>query len=233
MLKIDILTIFPKMFSSAFAESIVKRAQEQNLVKINIYDLRDWTVDKHRSIDAPPYGGGPGMVMRIDVIDKAVQALKLKALGNKPQVILLDTKGKIYNQEQARRLAKNKHLIFIAGHYEGIDHRVHKHIADKVISIGPYVLTGGELPTMVVIDSVVRLVPHVLGNPKSLLEESYSSPNTDFSKKEKNKSHIASLEYPQYTRPAKYKKWQVPKILLSGNHKKINQWRKNHSSSVS
>jgi len=210
-MKIDILTIFPGMFAGPFAESIVKRAIDQNQVEIKIHDLREWTEDKHRSVDAPPYGGGAGMVMRVDVIDKAVSSLRSK----ESKVILLDTKGKIYSQNEAVRMSKEKHLILIAGHYEGIDHRVHEEIADEVYSIGEYVLTGGELPVMVVVDSIVRLIPGVLGNPESLSEESYSEPG--------------KREYPQYTRPSEYKGWKVPEVLLEGNHAEIEKWRREKS----
>lgn len=210
-MKIDILTIFPGMFAGPFAESIVKRAIDQKQVDIKIHDLREWTEDKHRSVDAPPYGGGAGMVMRVDVIDKAVSSLRSK----ETKVILLDTKGKIYSQNEAVRMSKEKHLILIAGHYEGIDHRVHEEIADEVYSIGEYVLTGGELPVMVVVDSIVRLIPGVLGNPESLSEESYSEPG--------------KREYPQYTRPSEYKGWKVPEVLLEGNHAEIEKWRKEKS----
>ncbi len=210
-MKIDILTIFPEMFAGPFGESIVKRAIDQKQVEIKIHDLREWTEDKHRSVDAPPYGGGAGMVMRVDVIDKAVSSLRSKEV----KVILLDTKGKIYSQNEAVKMSKEKHLILIAGHYEGIDHRVHEEIADEVYSIGEYVLTGGELPVMVVVDSIVRLIPGVLGNPESLSEESYSEPG--------------KREYPQYTRPSEYKGWKVPEVLLEGNHAEIEKWRREKS----
>ena len=208
-MKIDILTIFPEMFTP-LTESIVKRAREKGLVEIKVHNLRDWSTDKHHSVDASPYGGGPGMVMRVDVIDRAVTDLKKNS--PKARVILLDTKGKIYNQQKAEELKDGEHLIFIAGHYEGIDQRVHEHIADEVISIGSYVLTGGELPVMVVVDSIVRLIPGVLGSEESLLEESYQEEG--------------KIEYPQYTRPEEYKGWKVPEVLLSGHHKKIGEWRK-------
>jgi len=206
-MKIDIITAFPEMFEGPFAESIVSRAQEEGAVEIKVHDLREWTKDKHRTIDAPPYGGGPGMVMRVDIIDKAVEELKEK----KSKVILLEAKGKLYKQTKAKKLDREEHLILIAGHYEGVDHRVHKHIADEVISIGKYVLTGGEIPAMVVVDSVVRLLPEVVGNPESIKEESYSEKDT--------------VEYPQYTRPDEYKGWQVPEVLKSGHHEKIRKWR--------
>ena len=208
-MKIDILTIFPEMFTP-LTESIIRRAQDKGLVEIKVHNLRDWSTDKHHSVDASPYGGGPGMVMRVDVIDLAVTDLKKNS--PKARVILLDTKGKIYNQQKAEELKDGEHLIFIAGHYEGIDQRVHEHIADEVISIGSYVLTGGELPVMVVVDSIVRLIPGVLGSEESLLEESYQEEG--------------KVEYPQYTRPEEYKGWKVPEVLLSGHHKKIGEWRK-------
>ena len=160
------------------------------------------------------------MVMRVDVIDKAVTDLKSKIINRKSKVILLDAKGKVFNQQKAKTLAKLKHLILICGHYEGVDHRVHDQIADEVISIGQYVLSGGEIPAMVVVDSLARLLPGVLGNPQSLKEESYSKLKIENSKIEN------LLEYPQYTRPAVYRGWKVPEILLSGNHSEIEKWRK-------
>jgi len=218
-MKIDVLTIFPKMFDSPFAESIVMRAQKNKLVEINIHDLRKWTLDKHKSVDGAPYGGGAGMVMRVDIIDRAVKALsktKLSATKSKrKKIILLDTKGKLYNQKMAEDLVKLDHLILIAGHYEGVDHRVHDYVANEVISIGEYVLSGGEIPAMTVIDSIVRLVPGALGNPESLIEESYGN--------------NIKQEYPQYTRPCQYKNKKVPEVLLSGNHFEIKKWRKTYS----
>jgi len=222
MLTIDILTIFPNVFASPLSESIVKRAQDKDLVKINIHNLRDWSTDNYKSVDDRPFGGGPGMIMRVDIIDRAVTELKLQAENCKlkPKVILLDTKGPFYTQTKAQELSQENHLIFIAPHFEGIDHRVHEHIADEVISIGPYVLTGGELPTMVVIDSIVRLLPKAI-NEESLKDESYQS-ISNFKFQISN----YSVEAPQYTRPADYKGWKVPEVLLSGNHKEIEKWRK-------
>lgn len=209
-MRIDILTIFPEMFVGPFSESILKRATNGGLIQIFVHDLRNWSSDKHKTVDSPPFGGGAGMVMKVDVIDLAVQELKSKS-ESKSRVVLLDTKGEIYSQKKAENLSKEEHLILIAGHYEGIDHRVHDRIADEVVSIGEFVLTGGELPAMVLVDSVVRLIPGVLGNEQSLKEESYSSPG--------------KREYPQYARPAEYKGWKVPEVLLSGNHKEIKKWR--------
>ena len=206
-MKIDILTLFPEMFSGPFDFSIVKRAKEKGLVDIQIHDLRKWTVDNYKTVDDRPYGGGAGMVMKVDIIDKAVTELKKD--GSK--VILTDAGGSKFTQAKAGHLATNQHLIIICGHYEGVDHRVHENIADEVISVGDYVLSGGELPTMTIVDAVVRLIPGVLGNEESLYEESHENEG--------------ETEYPQYTRPEEYRGWKVPDILLSGDHKKIKQWR--------
>jgi tRNA (guanine37-N1)-methyltransferase len=207
-MKIDILTIFPEMFEKVFGTSIIGRATGTGIVEIKVHNLRDWSDDNYKSVDDKPFGGGAGMVMKVDVVDRALADLK------KPEskVILLDTKGKMYDQKSAETLKNEGHLILIAPHFEGIDQRVHDHLADEVYSIGPYVLSGGELPVMVVVDSIVRLIPGALGNPESLAEESYSD--------------TIGLEYPQYTRPADYKDWKVPEVLLSGDHKKIAEWRK-------
>jgi len=207
-MKIDILTIFPEMFEKVFGTSIIGRATGTGIVDIKVHNLRDWSDDNYKSVDDSPFGGGAGMVMKVDVIDRALADLK------KPEskVILLDTKGKMYNQKNAEILKDEKHIILIAPHFEGIDQRVHDYLADDVYSIGPYVLSGGELPVMVVVDSIVRLIPGAIGNPESLAEESYSD--------------SFDLEYPQYTRPAEYRGWKVPEVLLSGDHKKIAEWRK-------
>lgn len=206
-MKIEILTLFPEMFKGPLTESIVKRAQEKGLVEIKIHNLRNWATDKHRTVDDRPYGGGAGMVVRVDIIDAALKDLKNK----NSKIILMSAKGKAFSQKKALQLSKEGHLILIAGHYEGIDHRVHKYLVDEVISIGNYVLTGGELPAMMVTDAIVRLVPGVI-EAESLKNESHSKKGY--------------LEYPQYTRPEKYKGWKVPEVLLSGNHAEIEKWRK-------
>ena len=216
-MKIDILTLFPEMFKGPFEESIVKRAQDKSLVEINIHDLRKWGLDDRRTVDDRPYGGGVGMLMRVDVVDSALQSLKGKSKSEKVKTILLDAAGGTYNQEKARQLAKIEHLILIAGHYEGVDHRANEHLVDEVISIGDYVLTGRQIPAMVIVDSVVRLIPGAVGKEESIKDESHSAPGY--------------LEYPQYTRPEEYKGWKVPKVLLSGNHKDIKKWRKESSTS--
>jgi tRNA (guanine37-N1)-methyltransferase len=210
-MRIDILTLFPKMFSGPFGESIIKRAQEKKLVEINIHDLRGWGMGKRRTVDDRTYGGGVGMVLMVEPIYQALKKLKTKDC----KVILLTPQGKTFSQATARRLAKEKHLILISGHYEGFDERIREHLVDEEISIGDYVLTGGELPAMVVTDAVVRLLPGVINKEEATKLESFSEKNL--------------LEYPQYTRPENFKGWKVPKILLSGNHLEIDRWRKNEA----
>ncbi len=212
-MKFDIITIFPTIFDSYFAETILSRAQKQGLIEIKTHDLRQWTEDNHKSVDDKPYGGGPGMVMMVEPIDKAVEALR-QAQG-KTRVILFSAKGKPYTQEDTRRLAGYEQIIMICGRYEGVDERVAEHIADEELSVGNFVLTGGEIPAMIVVDTVARLVPGVLGKEESLAQESFSEEGY--------------LEYPQYTRPEDFKGWPVPEVLLSGNHKEIEEWRKEKS----
>jgi len=203
----DVITIFPNVLDSYFNESILKRAQKKRLIKFKTWDLRDFAKDKHRTVDDKPYGGGVGMILKVDIIFKAVK--KAIKRNKKTRIILLSAKGKTFDQKHAKRLNKYDQLILICGHYEGVDERVAKHIADEEISIGDYVLTGGEVPAMVICDSVARLIPGVI-NEESLKEES----NVNFK------------EYPQYTRPEIFNDWKVPKILLSGHHKKIQEWKK-------
>ncbi len=208
MLKFDILTIFPTMFHGVVNESIVKRAQEKKKVSIKIHDLRDWTHDNHRKVDDRPFGGGPGMVMMPEPIFDAIKDIKGK---RKAHVILTCAGGQSFTQAKARQLAKKKNIIFICGHYEGVDERVRQELVDESLSIGDYVLTGGELPAMVMFDAVTRLLPGVLGKAESLQSESFEN---------------GLLEYPQYTRPAVFKRKKVPAVLLSGNHKEIESWRR-------
>ena len=215
-MKIDIITIFPKMFVGPFDESIVHRAQDKSLVEIKIHDLRNWTKDKHKTVDSKPFGGGPGMVMRVDVVDRAVTDIGNQSKKTKKKIILLTPQGKTFNQKKAQQLTKLEQLILICGHYEGVDERIRTQIVDEEISIGDYVLSGGELAAMVVIDTMVRLIPGVLGEKDSLKEESFSP-------------EYSGLEYPQYTRPADYQEWSVPKVLLSGNHQEIAKWRQKQS----
>ena len=206
---IDVLTLFPEMFKGILAESILKRAQENQKAQINIYNLRDWTHDTRRTVDDKPYGGGPGMVIKSEPVFEACDDL----CKENTKVILLTPQGKKYNQKLALNLSKYEHVILICGHYEGFDERV-RTLADIEISIGDYVLTCGEIPAMVLIDTIVRLIPGVLGEESSLDNESF---NDD------------SLEYPQYTRPQQYRDMIVPDILLSGDHEKIEKWRKKQS----
>lgn len=211
-MKLHILTIFPKMFEPIINESMLKRAQKKGLVKIRVHDLRNWATDKHRTVDDRPYGGGAGMIMMIEPIYRAIQDIKSKSKSSeKVKVVVTSAKGKTFNQKMANSLSKEKELIIICPHYEGVDQRVIDHITDYEISVGQYILTGGEIPAMVVIDAISRLIPGVLGNKDSLSEESFQEPNF--------------LEYPHYTRPEKFKSWKVPKVLLEGDHKKIRKWR--------
>jgi tRNA (guanine37-N1)-methyltransferase len=202
------------MFAPVLNESIIKIAQKKGKVKIFVHDLRDYSCDKHRKVDDRPFGGGSGMVMRPEPIFQAVKAIKSKVKSQKSKIILLSPQGRCFNQQEAKRLAKDKHLILICGHYEGVDERVRQHLVDKEISVGDYVLTGGELPAMVLVDTIVRLLPGVLGDKNSLNFESFEG---------------NLLEYPHYTRPANYRGMEVPAVLVSGNHNKIAQWRKQKS----
>ena len=214
-----IITIFPDIFSSYFGESIIARAQETGIIKINIYNLRDWTNDKHRTVDDTPYGGGAGMVMKIEPLYKAIFAIKEKIGHNSVKTVLLSAKGNKWNQEKARMYSGFDHIILICGRYEGVDERIINFI-DEEISIGDYVLTGGEVPVMAIVDSVSRLLPGVLGNASSLKDESHSQ--------------LGYLSAPQYTRPEVFVdqeggEYPVPKVLLSGNHQEIEKWRQNQS----
>jgi len=210
-MRIDIITIFPKMFEPVLNESIIKRAQAKGKVSIYLHDLRDYTLDKHRKVDDRPFGGGSGMVMSLEPIFNAVKSIKSKSKLGNLKVILLCPQGKKLNQKIAKKLSICRHLILICGHYEGIDERVRENLVDEEISIGDYVLTQGELPAMVLVDSVIRLIPGVLGDKNSLNFESFEG---------------NLLEYPQYTRPANFKGLTVPGVLLSGDHEKIGLWRK-------
>jgi tRNA (guanine37-N1)-methyltransferase len=209
VIKFDVLSIFPEMFLSPLNFSLLKKAQEKGLINICLHDIRNWTSDKHRMTDDAPYGGGCGMVMKVEPLERAVAEIK----GNvqETQVILMTPQGETFNQKIAADLAEKKQIIIICGRYEGVDERIRKHIADREISIGDYILTGGELSALVLIDAVSRLIPGVLGNAQSSCSESFSN---------------GLLEYPQYTRPAEYKSWCVPEVLISGNHAEIENWRK-------
>ena len=208
---IDIISIFPKIFTPFLNESIIKRAQNKKKVKIFVHDLRDYTQDKHKKVDDRPFGGGPGMVMTAQPIFDAVKKIKGR---RKSLVILTCPKGKKLNQPLLKDLSKHKSLIIICGHYEGVDHRVCTELVDECISIGDYILTGGELPALVLVDAITRLIPGVLGKADSLMSESFED---------------SLLEYPQYTRPANFRGKKVPNVLLSGNHAQIVNWRKQQS----
>ncbi|MBM3243871.1 MAG: tRNA (guanosine(37)-N1)-methyltransferase TrmD [Candidatus Omnitrophica bacterium] len=210
-MRVDIITIFPKMFDAVLNESIIKRAKAKGKVRFYIHDLRDHTSDKHRKVDDRPYGGGSGMVIRPEPIFNCVKSIKAKLKNRRPKTILLCPQGKKLTQKAVKSLSKLKNIILICGHYEGVDERVRKNLADEEISIGDYVLTQGELPAMVLIDAVIRLIPGVLGDKNSLNFESFEG---------------NLLEHPHYTRPAKFLDMEVPKVLLSGDHSKIEAWRK-------
>jgi len=213
--RIDILTLFPEMFQGPFSVGIFQRAIDRKLVKVNIHNIRDFTHDKHHIVDDYSYGGGAGMVLKPEPIFEAVEAIK-PDLGNKgkpdkPPVILLTPQGRLFRQQIAQELTKHSHLILICGRYEGVDERVRQHLATDELSIGDYVLGGGELAAMVVTEAVVRLLPGVLGSEESALDDSHTT---------------GLLEYPQYTRPSVYRGWSVPKILLSGDHGQVDKWRR-------
>ncbi len=212
-MRIDILTLFPQMFDSPFGTGIFKRAVDQNLVRVNIHNIRDCTHDKHHIVDDYPYGGGAGMVLKPEPIFETVELVKsgiTQEDGALP-IILLTPQGRLFSQQIAQELSGYSNLILICGHYEGVDERVREHLVTDEISVGDYVLSGGELAAMVVVDAVVRLLPGVLGSEASPLDESHTT---------------GLLEYPQYTRPAVYRSWSVPDVLLSGNHAQIAEWRR-------
>jgi tRNA (guanine37-N1)-methyltransferase len=210
MMQIDILTLFPEMFSGVLGQSMLQKAADKSAVNYNVVNFRDFADNKHFTVDDYPYGGGAGMVLKPQPIFDAVTALKEKAESKQPRVILLCPQGERYDQKKAEELAQEEHLIFICGHYEGYDERIREFVVTDEISIGDYVLTGGELGAMVVVDSVVRLLPEVLGNQESHMKDSFST---------------GLLEHPHYTRPADFRGMKVPDVLLSGNHKFIEEWR--------
>lgn len=227
IMRYDVLTIFPSMFEGYFTESIIKRARERGLLDVRVHDLRAWTTDKHHKADDKPYGGGPGMVMKVEPFFRALEELGKNGKGRKSnkkrertRVVLMSAKGKRFSHKDAVRLSKYDRIILLCGRYEGVDERVAEHLADEEISIGDFVLTGGELPAMTVIDAVSRHVPGVLGASASLTEESHAEEGL--------------TEYPQYTRPdvfipKKGSAWKVPKVLLSGDHARIEAWRRSKS----
>ena len=212
-MRIDIVTLFPEICRAPLSESIMKRAQENRIVDLHIHNLRDWTTDKHHVVDDAPFGGGQGMVMKPEPIFAAVEALKQRTSNVQPQgpkVILMSPAGRRLDQELAKQLSHETHLVIVCGHYEGVDHRVIEHLIDLEISIGDYVVTNGAIAAVALVDSIVRLLPGTLGHEQSAADDSFSN---------------GLLEAPQYTRPADFRGWRVPKVLLSGNHAEIAKWR--------
>ncbi|MEK3915392.1 tRNA (guanosine(37)-N1)-methyltransferase TrmD [Paenibacillus sp. FSL H7-0331] len=212
-MKIDVLTLFPPMFEGVFSASILGKARDKGIVELNTVNFRDFANNKHNTVDDYPYGGGGGMVLKAEPIFSAVESLwdPAQTAAPKPRIILMCPQGEPFSQRKAEELAQEQHLIFICGHYEGYDERIREHLVTDEMSIGDYVLTGGELPAMAVIDSVVRLLPGVLGNENSAVTDSFST---------------GLLEYPHYTRPVQFRDWLVPDILISGHHANIEQWRR-------
>lgn len=209
MMKIDVLSLFPEMFEGVLHSSIMKKAQEQQATSFKVTDFRDFSTNKHRKVDDYPYGGGAGMVLKPEPLFAAVEAVTNTSNG-KPRVILMCPQGERFTQKKAEELAKEQHLVFICGHYEGYDERIREYLVTDEISLGDFVLTGGEVASMAIIDSVVRLLPDVLGNDQSAVHDSFST---------------GMLEHPQYTRPATFNGLEVPSVLLSGNHAEIDKWR--------
>ena len=212
MIRFDVLSIFPEMFSSPLNFSLLKKAQEKGLVNICLHDIRNWASDKHRMTDDAPFGGGCGMVMKVEPVERALAEIKNRV--GESRVVLMTPQGETLNHKIAAELASERQIIIICGRYEGVDERIRTHLVDQEISIGDFILTGGELSALVLIDAVSRLIPGVLGNADSSAGESFSN---------------GLLEYPQYTRPANYKNWCVPEVLLSGNHAEIERWRRRES----
>ena len=212
MIRFDILSVFPEMFESPLNHSILKRAQEKGMAEIHLHNIRDYAEDKHRMTDDAPYGGGGGMVMKVEPIDRALASI-VPSRDN-ALVVLLTPQGETFNQKIAEEMSRYFRIVLVCGHYEGVDERVRDHLVDREISIGDFVLTGGELSAMVIVDAVTRLIPGVLGNYDSASYDSFST---------------GLLEYPHYTRPGSYRDWQVPDVLLSGNHREIESWRRKES----
>ena len=212
--RIDIVTLFPAMFEAVFGESIIKRAREKGLLDIRLTQLRDFAFDKHRQVDDSPFGGGSGMVLKPEPMFRAVRSILANSTAHRPCIVLLCPSGATFTQAKAKELAKEEQLIFLSGHYEGFDARIHAYLADEAISIGDFVLTGGELPAMVVVDAVARMIPGVLGSEESAPTDSF---------------YDGLLEFPQYTRPRTFEGMAVPAVLLSGDHAKIRAWRRRES----
>jgi tRNA (guanine37-N1)-methyltransferase len=212
-MRFDILTLFPELIDAVLGESIIGRARENNIIQVNAINIRDFSDNKHRKVDDYPYGGGGGMVMMAQPVCDAFDSI-VKNLAYKPKLIYLSPQGRVLNQEMVKRLSEEEHLVLLCGHYEGIDERIIEEIVDEEISIGDYVLTGGELPAMVLVDSVSRIIPGVLSSEESYSQESH---------------YDGLLEYPQYTRPCEFKGRKVPDVLISGHHANITRWRRQQS----
>lgn len=213
-MRIDIVCLFPEVFASPFDYSIINRAKQRRLVEIVIHNIRDYVYDKHRTVDDYPYGGGPGMVLKPEPIFETVEAVKKQVDYSDSPIILLTPQGRLFTQQIAKELALCQNIMLICGHYEGVDERVREHLVTDEISIGDYVISGGELAAMVIADAVIRLIPGVLGSPISPSNDSHSN---------------GLLEYPQYTRPKVYQGWTVPSVLLSGNHGDVARWRRDQA----
>lgn len=218
-MRFDIISLFPESFTAYFGVSILKRAQEKNLIEIVTHQLRDFAHDKHKTVDDTPYGGGAGMVLKVEPIAEALAHVKALVPEKKTRTVLFSAKGKVCTQEDIKRLATYDRLILLCGRYEGVDERVAEHLVDEELAIGEYVLTGGEIPAMVVVDAVSRLVPGVLGNTESAETESHSV--------------LGTVEYPQYTKPEVWRDMSVPEVLLSGHHGEIEKWREEMSRKTS
>jgi tRNA (guanine37-N1)-methyltransferase len=236
-MRFDIVTIFPEFFSGPLDHGIVRRAREANLIDVRIQDLREFTHDKHRTVDDRPFGGGEGMLLKPEPLFEAVEALAGNPLAENTGVILLSASGKLFDQQTARRLSKLQRIVLLCGRYEGVDERVAEHLATEEISIGDFVLSGGELPAAIVIDAVTRLLPGALGNEDSSVNESFSAPGAaepaNASDRTRTLKELASrdgaggiLDCPHYTRPAEYRGWNVPEVLIGGNHEEIRRWRR-------
>ncbi len=236
-MRFDILTIFPELFPAFFSASLLGKATNEGLLSFQVHNIRDFATDKHKTVDDTPYGGGAGMVMKIEPIDKTLQELYPPDKGGEggfpssSKIIVLSARGQQFTQAKAAEYAQFDQLILICGRYEGIDQRVADHLADEEISIGPYVLNGGEVAAMAIIEATARLIPGVLGNEESLREESFAVSSPD-------KGRLGgvitgeTIEYPQYTKPAEYKEWKVPEVLLSGNHEEVRKWRMNQQKTI-
>ena len=237
-MRFDLITIFPEFFTGPLDHGIVRRAREAGIVQIHVQDLREFTKDRHKTVDDRPFGGGEGMVLKPEPLFEAVEKLLGQPVGDSTEkaqhpsgtaVVLLSAAGKLFTQETARRLAGLERIVMICGRYEGVDERVAEHLATDEISVGDYVLSGGELPAAIVLDAVTRLLPGALGNEASTENESFSKLNGDESVADHSTSHLRKarvlLDYPHYTRPAEYRGWKVPEVLIGGHHAEVAKWR--------